>query len=100
MPVAFEKQRAHQMSVKLDDSERDRLKSLAVSKKRAPHYLMKGAIQAYLEKEELEQCFIAAAKESLANYKQTSLHVSHEEFSQWVDDLQINPKANSPVCHV
>ncbi len=100
MPATLEKPRAHHMSVKLEDSERDRLKSLAVAKKRTPHYLMKEAIQAYLEKEELEQRFIAAAKESLAHYKETGLHVSHDEFSQWVDDLQSSPKATPPACHV
>jgi predicted transcriptional regulator len=87
------------LSIKLDIADRDRIRSLAAYKKRTPHFIMKEAVQNYLEQEEAEQRFIAAAKESRSHYQKTGLHVTHEEFSSWVDQLQINPKATPPLCH-
>jgi predicted transcriptional regulator len=87
------------LSIKLDMSDRDRIHSLAAYKNRSPHFIMKEAVKNYLEQEEAEQRFVAAAKESRSHYQKTGLHVTHEEFSRWVDELQNNPKTAAPVCH-
>ena len=47
-----------------EHSERQRLKSLAAAKQRTPHFLMKEAIQRYIEDEEAEQAAIQAAAAS------------------------------------
>jgi predicted transcriptional regulator len=88
------------LSIKLELADRDRIRALAAYKNRTPHFIMKEAVRKYLEEEEAEQRFIAAAKESRSHYQQTGLHMTHEEFSSWVDQLQTNPKAAPPVCHV
>jgi predicted transcriptional regulator len=88
------------LSLKLDTADRDRLRSLAEYKNRTPHFIMKEAIHKYLEEEEAQQRFVAAAKASRSHYKKTGLHVTHEEFSQWVDALQTNPNAVPPTSHV
>jgi predicted transcriptional regulator len=101
MPAAtLEKPPTANLSIKLEVTDRDRIRSLAAYKKRTPHFIMKEAVQKYLEEEEAEQRFIEAAKESRRHYQETGLHVTHEEFSSWVDQLQTNPKATPPVCHV
>ena len=100
MKILSEKPRAYNMTVKLEDSERDRLKSLAVAKKRTPHYLMKEAISTYLEREEVEQRFMEAARDAKKHYQDTGLHITHEEFSSWVDSLSNNPNTKAPVCHI
>jgi predicted transcriptional regulator len=65
MQILTEKKpRAYNMTIKLAASDRDRLRSCAVAKKRTPHYLMKEAITAYLEREEVEQRFMEAAREA------------------------------------
>lgn len=87
------------ITVKLDDSERERIKVLAAAKKRTPHYLMKEAIQNYLEQEEAEQRFIAAAKQSFEDYKKTGEHITLDEFSAWVKATKSNPEAAMPECH-
>ena len=87
------------VTVKLDSSERDRLKSLAVSKKRTPHYLMREAIQVYLEKEESHARFVAAAKDSLGQYEKTGKHISLDELRAWTKALKKNPKTPMPACH-
>ena len=99
MSTTIEKSAAVNLTVKLSASERERLKAIASSKHRSTHYLMKEAIQNYLEKAEGEQRFIEAALESRLHYKKTGLHVTQDEFSTWVDALKTNPKAQPPVCH-
>lgn len=94
-----EKSGTANVTVKLDESERTRIKLLAVTKKRTPHYLMREAIQQYLEAEESEQRFIAAAEKSLEEYKAHGLHITLEEFSVWATQLKTNPKAPMPECH-
>ena len=98
--ATVEKPLTANLSIKLEVSDRDRIRALAAYKKRTPHFIMKQAVRKYLQEEEAEQRFILAAKESRRHYQETGLHVTHEEFSSWVDQLQTNPKATPPVCHV
>ena len=51
----LEKPRTANMSVKLYDTDMQRLRAIAISKKRTPHYLMKEAIVRYIEEAEEEQ---------------------------------------------
>lgn len=87
------------MTVKLEESERERVKSLAIAKKRTPHYIMREAIQKYLEEEEAQQRFIAVAKQSLEEFKRNGEHITLDEFSEWVRAKKNNPKAPMPLCH-
>ncbi len=87
------------VTVKLDPSDRDRIASLATMKKRTPHYLMKEAILEYVQREEARQNFIKAADTSFEHYKETGLHITLDEFSAWVDDVQKNPDAPITACH-
>jgi predicted transcriptional regulator len=91
--------RTANVTVKLEDSERERLKSLAVAKKRTPHYIMREAIQQYLDQEEAEQRFIQVAQESLAEFKKTGEHITLNEFSAWVQEVKQNSHTPMPVCH-
>ncbi len=94
-----EKLRTGSVTIKLDNADRDRIASLAATKKRTPHYLMKEAILDYVKKEEARQNFIAAAESSFEHYKETGLHITLDEFSHWVDTVQDTPDAPVPACH-
>jgi len=94
-----EKPRTGSVTIKLDDADRDSIASLATAKKRTPHYLMKEAILEYVKKEEARQNFIAAAESSFEHYKETGLHITLDEFSHWVDEVQEMPEAPAPACH-
>ncbi len=87
------------VTVKLDPADRDRIASLASIKKRTPHYLMKEAILEYVQREEARQNFIKAADTSFEHYKETGLHITLDEFSAWVDDVQKNSGAPITACH-
>ena len=92
-------QRTGSVTIKLDDADRKRIAALATAKKRTPHYLMKEAILEYVKKEEARQNFIAAAETSFEHYKETGLHITLDEFSQWVDKVQEAPEVPVPACH-
>lgn len=96
---AIEKHRTANVTVKLEESDRARIKLLAALKKRTPHYIMREAIQKYLETEELEQRFITAAEESLKEYKINGLHITLEELSAWATKIKTTPDAPMPTCH-
>ena len=91
--------RTGSVTIKLDDADRTRIAALATAKKRTPHYLMKEAILEYVKKEEARQNFIAAAETSFEHYKETGLHITLDEFSQWVDKVQEAPEVPVPACH-
>ena len=94
-----EKPRSGSVTIKLDAADRERIAALATAKKRTPHYLMKEAILDYVKKEEARQNFIAAAESSFEHYKETGLHITVDEFSQWVDKVQEAPETPVPACH-
>jgi hypothetical protein len=54
MPATLEKPRFVSMTIRLDNSLRDRLKALSVAKNRIIQSLMREAISIYLDKEEIE----------------------------------------------
>lgn len=87
------------VTVKLDSFDRERIALLATIKKRTPHYLMKEAILEYVQREEERQRFIKAADASFEHYKETGLHITLDEFSLWVDDVQNNPGTPITPCH-
>lgn len=87
------------VTIKLDVADRDRIATLAFAKKRTPHYLMKEAILEYVKKEEARQNFITAAESSFEHYKETGQHITLEEFSAWVDQVQKTPGTTVPACH-
>ena len=97
--ASVEKARTGSVTIKLDAADRNRIESLASAKKRTPHYLMKEAILDYVKKEEARQNFIAAAQSSFEHYKETGLHITLDEFSAWVEQVQQDPGAPVPPCH-
>jgi predicted transcriptional regulator len=99
MEAALTPPKAMNMTVKLDASERLRLTTIAAAKKRSPHYLMKEAIQRYLDEEEMEQRQIALAQESINHYEKTGLHVTLGEMTTWLNAKKIDINTALPVCH-
>jgi predicted transcriptional regulator len=94
-----EKPRNGSVTITLDDTDQDRIATLATAKKRSPHYLMKEAILEYLQKEEARQNFVTAAESSYVHYKETGLHITLDEFDSWVDQVQQDPNTPMPECH-
>jgi predicted transcriptional regulator len=68
MQNTIEKPRPTTVTLKLDASSRERLKSLAITKKRSSHYLMKEAIERYLKAEEVQQVILTSVDDSVAHF--------------------------------
>ena len=87
------------MTLKLDTSHRDRLRSLAVARKRSSHYLMKEAIERYLKAEEAQQAALQSVDDSVAHFEATGLHITLNELKSWAKDVKKSRDAQLPACH-
>ncbi|MCA9633888.1 MAG: ribbon-helix-helix protein, CopG family [Myxococcales bacterium] len=72
------------MSVKIDDDLKERLRRLAEAERRTPHWLVKDAIEQYVERHELRQKLRGEVDEALSDYDATGLHVTMEEMDDWL----------------
>lgn len=73
--------------VKLDEDVRRRLKDLGKLKNRSPHYLMRAAIESYLEREENYEREKREDNERWEHYRLTGEAVPHEKVTAWLEDL-------------
>ncbi len=87
------------VSLKLDQTDHERLKSLADSRHRKPHFLMKEAIKQYLDREEAHESFKQEALASWHAYQETGQHLTGEEVSSWLDTWGTDQEKAVPACH-
>jgi Predicted transcriptional regulator len=84
------------LGVKLDQETRDRLKTLGQAKDRTPHWLVKAAIQEYLEREEQAEREYAEDEVRWQNYRTTGYAVANEEAMAWLDALAAGERKPCP----
>jgi len=87
------------VSVKLDPEVRQRMKRLAESRARTPHWLMRDAILQYLEREEARDKFLQEARGAWREYRETGLHATDREVLDWLATWGGDPEAPAPACH-
>jgi predicted transcriptional regulator len=87
------------VSLKLDQAEHERLKTLAEARHRKPHFLMKEAIRQYLDREEARESFKREALASWQEYKETGQHLTGDEVSAWLDTWGAEQEKALPPCH-
>ncbi len=73
------------MGVKLDEETRTRLKTLGKSRDRTPHWLMKKAINDFLDQEEALEKRNVEADAALKSYQETGEYVSHDNMENWLE---------------
>jgi predicted transcriptional regulator len=73
--------------IKLDETTRGRLKDLAAKRDRTPHYLMKAAIERYLDAEERYEREKAEDMAEYEDYQLTGKAVENEKVVAWLEDL-------------
>jgi predicted transcriptional regulator len=86
-------------SLKLDVKIKERVCRLASARRRSPHWLMREAIEEYVEREEKREQFRQDALAAWANYQTTGLHVTAEEADAWLAKLEAGKDAAPPECH-
>ncbi len=86
-------------TLKLNNETKERLKRLAEAQERTPHWLMKRAIEEYVDREEKREQFrrdtIAASEE----FDRTGLHLTGEEVDAWFEKIINGEDAELPECH-
>jgi predicted transcriptional regulator len=82
--------------VKLNETTSQRLKALGKLKKRSPHFLMKTAIENYIEREENYEKEKLEDAQRWERYELTGEAVSHDAASQWLTDLAQGKAASCP----
>lgn len=86
-------------SLKLDAEIKTRLQQLAHSRRRSAHWLMREAIEQYVEREERREQLRQDALAAWAEYQATGLHVTAEEADEWLARLEAGEDAEPPTPH-
>jgi len=84
-------------AVKLDEKTYNRLKILGEARRRSPHWLMKEAIQQFLEREEEAERIRKDTLERWARYEATGEAVSHEKVEAWLETWGTEQEGKCPV---
>jgi predicted transcriptional regulator len=87
-------------SLKLDVEVKKRVQRLAAARRRSPHWLMREAIEEYVEREEKREKFRRDALAAWAHYQTTGLHVTAEQADKWLTKLEAGKDAAPPKCRV
>jgi len=91
---------AKPMSVKLDLQTRARIETLAASRRRTTHWMMREAITQYIEREEQRDSFQQDALAAWEAYQANGLHLTLEEADAWMAKLEAGQDVEPPPCHV
>lgn len=86
-------------SIKINDELKQRVQSLAQTKDRSAHWLMREAIQEYVEREEARESFKQEALASWQAFQETGLHLTGRETSDWLDQWGTESESEPPACH-
>ena len=87
------------VSVRLDESTKQRMNALASQRQRPAHWLMREAIVQYVEREEKRQALLQAGKDAWEHYQATGQHVTDTEADAWLAQLAAGNDVDPPACH-
>jgi predicted transcriptional regulator len=85
-------------SLKLDSKIKARVQHLASARRRSPHWIMREAVEQYVEREEKRERFRQDALAAWAHYQTTGLHVTAEKADSWLAKLEAGKDAAPPEC--
>jgi predicted transcriptional regulator len=87
-------------SLKLDSATKERVHRLASARRRSPHWIMREAVEQYVEREEKRGRLRQDALAAWTEYQTTGLHVTSGEADAWLAKLEAGKHAVAPKCHV
>jgi predicted transcriptional regulator len=90
---------AKTVSVKLDPETRARIEHLAQARHRSAHWMMREAIQQYIDREEKRETFRQETFKAWEEYQETGLHVTAEEVDAWLASWGTDNELPAPACH-
>jgi predicted transcriptional regulator len=87
-------------SLKLDSVTKERVNRLASARRRSPHWLMREAVEQYVEREEKREQLRQDALAAWEEYQTTGLHVTAKDADAWMAKLAAGKRAQIPKCRV
>ena len=87
------------LGVKLSPDLKDRLQKISTSRHRSTHWIMKEAIQQYVEREESAEQFKRETMESWEEYQRDGLHITNDEMTGWLSTWGTTDETKCPPCH-
>jgi predicted transcriptional regulator len=87
-------------SLKLDKDLKERVQAIARARRRAPHWIMREAIEQFVEREEKRDQFFKDGQAAWNQYKVTGWHASSAEVDAWLAKLEAGEQAEAPECHL
>jgi predicted transcriptional regulator len=85
-------------SLKLDETLKGRVQHLASVRRRSAHWIMREAIQQYVEREEQREAFKQDALRAWNQYQATGEHVTAEDADAWLAKLESGEDVGLPKC--
>ena len=86
-------------SLKLDAETKARLQRLAEARRRSQHWLMREAIEQYVDREERRERLRQDALAAWDEFEATGKHVSAEEAETWLARLEAGEDVDPPLPH-
>jgi predicted transcriptional regulator len=90
---------ASAVSVKLDFETKARVQRLAKAQRRTAHWIMREAVEQYLEREEARERLQQDALAAWADYQAAGQHLTADEADVWLAQLEAGEDAEPPECH-
>ena len=87
------------VAIKIDPDIKERVKRLADARQRTPHWLMREAIQQYVEREEKREAFRQDGILAWSEYQATGRHLTGKEADAWLAKLESSQDIEPPACH-
>jgi predicted transcriptional regulator len=86
-------------TVKLEPETRARLQRLAEARRRSAHWLMREAIEQYVDREEARERLRQDAMTAWSEYQASGRHVTAEAADAWLARLEAGEDAEPPEPH-
>ena len=83
------------VGVRLDEDTQHRLEALSKARDRAPHYLMKTAVERFLDVEEALESERQLVKSRWEKYELTGETIDHEDVNAWAASLDAGTETRS-----
>lgn len=87
------------VAIKIDEDVKARIKRLAEARQRTPHWLMREAINQYVDREEKRETFRQETLKAWDDYRTTGQHVTATEADAWLEQLEQGNDIEPPECH-
>jgi len=90
---------ASHTSLKLDDQLKCRVQQLAQIRRRSFRWIVREAIEQYVEREEKREVLRIEALGARDEYQATGMHATIHEVEQWLSTWGADDEQAAPECH-